>query len=183
MQQHIKVSSGFTLIELLVVISIIGILAGIVLASLGSARDGAKIARAQGELKSIENAFNIALLATTNNFLNANIGVIGENIWYVPNCTGPVNVSGDDRPNGQYVDQFSTALASAMNSIPLDPWGGRYWVDGGYQCTAGERAAVEGQCTVGDGSWYFVIGSGGPNNSAPNIYDGDNVVRILCKHG
>ncbi len=52
---------GFTLIELLVVISIIGLLSSIVLTSVNSARNKAKVARAAADLKQLVLVLNFYL--------------------------------------------------------------------------------------------------------------------------
>ena len=64
MKKHLK---GFTLIELLVVIAIIGILAAIVLASLGTARGKGNDAKVQEQLNSLRNAGE-AYFSANNNY-------------------------------------------------------------------------------------------------------------------
>jgi len=68
------VKRGFTLIELLVVIAIIGILAGIVLASLGSARSKGGDAAVQGSLNGIRSSAELYAANNSYSYGQSNTG-------------------------------------------------------------------------------------------------------------
>jgi general secretion pathway protein G len=91
---------GFTLIELLIVIVILGILAGIVLFSVGGVTDRGSVAACKSDLKTIETAVEayrakngtyptnlVALTTGTNQFLRpaANLGTNPETGVAAPN--------------------------------------------------------------------------------------------------
>lgn len=94
-----RVTSGFTLIELLVVIAIIGILASIVIASLGSVQSRGRDARRISDINSMQKA--LALYSSSaNNY---------------PISTSTTTLTG--------ADSVSTALINAgvFTTMPQDP--------------------------------------------------------------
>ena len=81
-------SRAFTLIELLVVISIIGVLSSIVLASLNTARDKAKVSMIKGNLRNMVPQMELSY-SDNNNYGGINAA---GNPPYRPStvCTGPI---------------------------------------------------------------------------------------------
>ncbi len=89
----LQLRKGFTLIELLVVIAIIGILSGIVLTSLGTARDRAKDTAIRAGLVELRNEAEIFFLGA-NTYTGMNIGKITDMLTKIEsqNGTGTGNV-------------------------------------------------------------------------------------------
>jgi general secretion pathway protein G len=160
MEIKLKRQEGFTLIELMITIAIIGILSAIAIPNFLSYRQKSQIARAQSELKTIQMA--IMDLAFDTNMWPNNIdaGIVdgdcdsGELDDLSDPDAGLVATNGDFPDwSGPYLDE-----------IPKDPWGHDYWFDPDYDI---------------DGEKYIVIVSSGPNGSAVNVYDDDNIYIII----
>jgi len=97
-------NKGFTLIELLVVIAIIGILAGIVLISLGGARENARDARRQSDMRQMNTAMELCYDDAS--------AACGGDAAYVNSATIP------------------TAVGTYLATVPSDPGSNTYtWID------------------------------------------------------
>ena len=113
-QQKKKYLSAFTLIELMVVISIIGVLASTLLASLNTARAKSRDARKQADFRQITLAFQ--LFFDSNRRMPANFGPPGT-----PKCEGQA------APNNFYEQSMGELVtARFLRAVPLSPGGGLY---------------------------------------------------------
>lgn len=132
---HKKQQRGFTLIELLVVIAIIGILAGIVLVSLGGARKSARDAKRQSDI--------------------SNVGTAME-LYYNDNAVYLVGATATTPP---------TVIGTYMVSVPKDPGSGNPvygWVDnGGNLQDYCVFATLEKSSAIPGNKLYFAAGPGG----------------------
>ena len=167
---------GFTLIELLMVIAIIGILANVILPSVQTARDKARVAKAKVELNQIDTAMRL-LHEDTGNY---------------PNGESAVCPPADDAGNEIDVNDPNAGLSANGQSwsgwegpymdVEEDPWGTPYYLDTDYQCLA-ETEGCDGLADAGQDSSVLV--SCGPDQAedggAACVYDDDNIVLLLCR--
>ena len=174
---------GFTLVELLIVIAIIGILASIVLVSMGEAREKARVAKARSEIKQIYTAiFN----------LEGDTGYWpGHQDGYKKQCPPSGNsnnneICADDNAEcvcgygerslnadcagltqDDSVDPYLGWDGPYFDEVPADPWGNEYFFDTDYYLDGGA-----GDCVV-------VIGSYGPDGIGNNQYNADDIIFII----
>jgi prepilin-type N-terminal cleavage/methylation domain-containing protein len=152
-------SRGFTLIELMIVIAIIGILAAIALIVSSSYARRAKVAEAICDLDMIYKAM-ILLESDTGQWPgHQTVSQInqggGNEVWDLSVGAAGLVITDGNFPgwDGPY-----------LPSVPKDPWGKDYFLDTDYQI---------------NGVNYIVLGSFGPNEVGQNLYDDDDVIKIL----
>ena len=107
-------NSGFTLIELLVVIAIIGIISGVVIQSLNSARQKSRNATRLSQIDQISKAFEVSATVTGTNQLPS----MGSTPAWV--CLG-ASTCASGTLNGNTGVNSALSAGIAGGSIPKDP--------------------------------------------------------------
>jgi general secretion pathway protein G len=152
-------SRGFTLIELMIVIAIVGILAAIALIVSSSYAKRAKVAEATCDIDMIYKAIVVLEIDTgqwPGHQTISQINKAGANeVWDLS-----VGAAGLVITDGNFPDWDGPYLPS----VPKDPWGNDYFLDTDYQIK---------------GVDYIVLGSFGPNGVGQNLYDDDDVIKII----
>ncbi len=133
---------GFTLIELLVVISIIGVLASVVLASLNSARAKARDARRINDVRQIKLALELFYDKYGRYIISGQCGATTPN--------GGWSNSVQCLSGGRWLRDGAYDLAEFLPIDPIDPINQNNWLRGAYYYFAQNYGAPDGQ-------WYMIV--------------------------
>lgn len=154
-----RASRGFTLIELLAVIGIIGVLSTLAMIAIRTAQTRARIAKAQHDVDALVLAIK-QLETDTGEWPGhqdvEEVTTGGSNeIWDLNGPEAGIAATDGLFPNwnGPY-----------MVEVKDDPWGNPYFWDSDY--------TVSGEARV-------VVGSFGPNGVGRNVYDSDDVYKLI----
>lgn len=161
-----KSDRGFTIIELLIVLGLLGILTTIVIVSVSSSKKKALVAEAQSDLHQLR-----IMVAGLENDTDLHPYHFSDE-----DCTGNEEIEVTACEAGLLCTDggFPGWDGPYGSMIPDDPWGGTYEFDPDYTCAADVAGCP-------DAGGYRVLVSNGPNQSATNAYDSDNVVQVICK--
>ena len=133
MKHRLKKACSFTLIELMVVVSLIGLLAGILLAAVAGVRSQAARSQAKAQVAALEAAlsrfqtengfFPSSTSANPSSSLNPANYVTGSRLLFT-NLLGRATLSGSPGTNKAFFDPSPAMVLtnSSPNSF-VDPWG------------------------------------------------------------
>ncbi len=158
---------GFTLIEVMIVLSIIGILFSIVLVAVDSSQEKAKEAKVLQEIANIEAAITLMADDTGEWPGHQTIDEINETSS-PPNEIADISAASAGLSSNPGGDPYDSWNGPYVPPNMIDPWGNPYFFDTDYDLSGGAGT-----------SWGAVIGSYGPNGLGENIYDADDVIRVI----
>jgi prepilin-type N-terminal cleavage/methylation domain-containing protein len=166
----LKIEKGFTLIELLVVIGIIGILSTLTAVAVRSAREKAKVAKAQNNIDVLYTGIGQLMIDT------------GE--W--PGHQTPDEVASGNSNEVWDLTSSEAGLLTTdgaylgwsgpyVGTVSTDPWGNNYYLDTDYSVN------IDNEPCDGGGGCHtvVVVGSFGPDGIGQNQYNSDDIIKIV----